>query len=301
MLTPLLLALLPAPDDLTLDPAPGLRLRRTFVQREVLESATAERRGFGSEVEQRLVVVDERVNDDELRRVYEEITHSTVAGFEDEGAASKATRLVDHAVTFTREATTAAYAAHAEAFRHGELALLRGDLDLGVFLPEGEVEVGDRWTVAPTELDQALDFLAGVPWERDGQGPAVVREATRDDRGVLGLTYLGVRTVDGARLAVVEVHGELDTDVVLDQRTLEGPGGVRTETAEAREVTGELRWDLDHGHLASLTLEVEVERVVDMTLELDVFGNGELHRSTTESHASGTVEVEVVFERLDRE
>jgi len=157
------------------------------------------------------------------------------------------------------------------------------DLDFRFLLPDGAVQVGDRWELDPELLARMLMQLeyelAFTPvLEDEGGGLLELAEPegaeTDDERGSLlgeaSARYLGSDEDGGRDCGKIELTIELH----LGQGWSEvDEDGDRFESASTRmlELQGEALWDLAGGHLRTLDLEgsLEVEDYFGMTIQVD--------------------------------
>jgi hypothetical protein len=308
-------ALQPHPaDTISLKPREGLSLRRTFHRERSSEIEQEMDDSVGTIVSEgttTLVVLDEVLAAEgeratRLQRTYEVVEQATSFSVEAEWGDQVGEReddcvLMGESVTFEWNADAEVYETESEA-DDDLIDELRFDLDLVGLLPEAEVDEGDEWVLDPEEFDQVLAFTEGLPFERQGnehrEAEAKVEESSD---GKITLTYRGLRKVGGVELAVIEIEGQYERDLVMDHsQELDGQkSSTHSETSETRAVGGELLWDVKHGHLHSLELETEVESV---TVADSLFGGGgqELE-SWAESMGTSTVTLEVSFERVDED
>ena len=160
----------------------------------------------------------------------------------------------------------------------GEEELLRdlaGDVDLLALLPPGEVSEGDTWPLDAAGLRDVLapgGDVRAVPDEEGyfarsvevGTGGDLADVLSRDLAGGGTATYLGVRDVEGRRLAAIAV--ELSVVSTRDRTRAYGKHLPADERREARQLksvivdytlegSGELLWDLEGGHFESFVFE----------------------------------------------
>jgi hypothetical protein len=157
-------------------------------------------------------------------------------------------------------------------------ALLEGlieDCDLRGVLPAGDVSEGDTW-----ELDaKVFDLLTGPggdvaledPADEDDSDDGLDEQFRDNTEGELKATFVGLREVDGAKLAVIEVKGSAKTHAEQDASEGEGHGGTRGMELEFAEIEGEVLWDLKLGRAVSYALSGNVEARIteDATLEFE--------------------------------
>lgn len=153
------------------------------------------------------------------------------------------------------------------------LGALEEDMDLRALLPGRAVAPGDEWTFGAKELPLLGQPGGDLAIEQEGADP----EDEERDRGMReGLEgewkarFVGTREEEGAKIAVIEVRGNLrsrhERQTVL--RDVPVASGDATETnSMTLEARGEVRWDLGRGTVsamkveADLTLESRTERI----------------------------------------
>ncbi|MBM3986746.1 MAG: hypothetical protein FJ294_02165 [Planctomycetes bacterium] len=157
-------------------------------------------------------------------------------------------------------------------------ALLEGlieDCDLRGVLPAVEVGEGDTW-----DLDaQVFDLLTGPggdvaledPTDEDDSDDDLDEQFRENIEGDLKATFAGLREVEGAKLAVIELRGSAKTHAEQDASEGEGHGGTRSLALEFSQIEGEVLWDLELGRAVSYSLSgnVQARIVEDSTLEFD--------------------------------
>jgi hypothetical protein len=143
---------------------------------------------------------------------------------------------------------------------------LEEDTDLRAFLPEDDVEEGDSWKIEGKAFDALfspggdLKLEGEEEEEEDGLNSQFEENLDGDMLG----TYKGLREVDGVEVAVIELSGELWSEAEEDVEQGMGEGSMTA--ALTMEITGELLWDLEGGHFAS----VEVEGAVEMSMDTEM-------------------------------
>ncbi len=321
-------------DELVFEPQEGASLTRTFREKTelTLESAVMTRDGeedvaddLELEVtnEREVALIDEvqKIADGRilsLARTYETLDahtfeSATEGGREPEPMESRGSSELEGAkVLFEWDETDEEYAArydedsedHDEDFLEG----LEAEVDLGGFLPEGEVSPGDSWEIEPEILAAILrpggDLTHGLdPIEGRGEQELVIlcfcfclAECGEELEGEVALEYEGRRETDDGELAVISFTVELTSErnVLDSMRTLAERMEVdMPELEEMEEVSveielegkGELLWNVEAGRAHSLELEGELELSfsttiprgpVEATMELQFVGTTEV-------------------------
>lgn len=172
-------------------------------------------------------------------------------------------------VLFTLDPDAAAYVPSFESPGEHDAALLETpeeDADLRGILPDRPVAAGDQWKADP-ELLRRLCRPGGAIAYEDSQRDQVFLEPWLDGRlnGSLSVRHAGEVSVAGARVALLEITGRVETcpDPVESE---EGPflmfgtlaGTDRTERRAELVVEGEARWDLEAGCLLDAELDAQV-------------------------------------------
>ena len=152
------------------------------------------------------------------------------------------------------------------------LANITGDMDLLTLLPPGEVSVGDTWEIAVNDLREIFapgGNLQITPRTPNRLGRSIKVGLGGDYADMLGeelvgpnpvATYVGVREVEGKRLA--EVQMDISILSIADRMRLYAlamPDEEKAEKSQLRSVIvqykldgkGVLLWDLDGGHFHS--------------------------------------------------
>ena len=153
---------------------------------------------------------------------------------------------------------------------------LAEDLDLRGFLPERPVAVGDTWNLGTPAYLSVFEFGGllesrdeGIPngWMRDHRYSRARRAGT-DAEGEA--TFEGVCEEGDRLLAIISFEFEAQAEWELDRGDAEEAVGPQTPTrvrripqthVRRRVMSGELRWDLDHGHLHSASVGTATEGV----------------------------------------
>lgn len=199
---------------------------------------------------------------------------------------------------------------------------LEEDMDLRALLPGREVEVGESWDI-PVEAFISLVMPGGslglepegmedFEAEMDmGQMEDLMNSLMEDYADAMDslfdgerkATYQGMREVEGANLAVIELT--LDTDGVLDfseiiMDMMDRMGDVMDMPMEADmaisgadlmltlEGGGELLWDARRGIFRSMEIEVDMTMGMEMSMDMDM--GGESHSMDMAVELSGAME-----------
>lgn len=257
------------------------------------------------------VVVRDRLGSSEdgrpsvLVRRFEELSQETSYSFEEEESTSLASSpLVARSVRFTWNDEDERY--DVEAADDGELedevaALLDEDMDLRLVLPAGEVEVGDEWEL-DARLYLAFMWPSGlVEWRDDEQEEDTADEDRERNRQTIEnlegggtATLKELREEDGRRLAVIALTLDIETRLEFAQEM--GEESVSVTTVIARELAGEILWDLEAGHAVAAALEGEASRETTRTGEVENEDGETFELAETERH-EGTVRYQATIER----
>jgi len=338
-LSPLLAFGLPT-DSVIFGPEAGSKLTKTFAfamelelveQNTILngeESPTSMEMKSTSRQEIKVVVTDEYMNlrDDapiEFRRSFDELEfeEATRLSLERMGEekvgdlhASGISALEGKTVVFSWDDDNEGYTKGFE--QGGDEDLLKGlaeDMDLRVFLPEDEVQEGDKWKIEPNGLIDILfpggDFAFTM--ESDGDEPPMPAMDPKNSpyprewftgqiEGDLTAKYVGTCEVDDIKVAVIEITVKIIaardmTDflsrTILDEEAPEGMSMSVDHMAvdTTLDGTGRLLWDLGGGHLHTLELRAKVERFSDSAVLLDI--GGEALKVEETSEHSGIIKV----------
>ncbi len=174
------------------------------------------------------------------------------------------------------------------------LAGLTEDMDLLAFLPPGEVEEGDEWTIDPTSLGSALapgGDLKLRPEEMDGADMMGMNQEmgdlsdwfSDDIEGEVKGTFKGTReTEDGVKVAVIAITIDITNAVDLTEMMQEGMENMPAEAGEmelssmemalAIEGEGTLLWDLAGGCAHSFELTGDFSMQMDIAMNISAQG-----------------------------
>lgn len=190
------------------------------------------------------------------------------------------------------------------------LAEMRGDMDALGLLPDGPVAVGAEWELS-METVRSLLAPGGnhliTPRTTNVFGRTVEVGVGGDYSEVLGpelagsarATFEGLREVDGERLAVLRlsVEGLRSINDRTDLWRISAPAEERNELAHllstlieyGLDARGEALWNLERGHLHSVTLAGEEVFMLSVTK----FGGPvtDPHETVQQSSFHGTVEL----------
>ncbi|MEQ1892173.1 MAG: hypothetical protein ABL998_06495 [Planctomycetota bacterium] len=166
--------------------------------------------------------------------------------------------------------------AHEAAFAEGVegdealLADLEEDMDLRELLPGHEVAPGDHWEIEPVVFDRLLSpggdlALVGEDEEEEDDDEDSPEE---NMTGSVVATYRGSEVVEGVKLAVIELAVEVETFEDEEPADEELPAGFTSTQRLEMEIVaaGELRWDLEHGHLAGIELAGDLRMRMAQTM-----------------------------------
>ncbi len=279
-----------APDEaLVYAPEEGAVLTRTFVATgefaldDLAMAMDGEPIDFEGEVpemtittKERIVVTDELESMGDgrplrLSRSFDELSGEAVFASpeqEEDGVLTRVSYLEDCTVVITWNEDDEEYTfepAEDEEIDEELLDHLVEDMDFRKFLPEDEVAEGDSWEV-PAEAWLCMMWPGGLVGLHPDDGELEEADVESDLQTIESLegkgeaTFEGVREEDDLRLAVItfelelEMGSETEVEPEMDMITSQVRGQSQTE-----EIEGELLWDLERGHLHSLTATAEVE------------------------------------------
>jgi hypothetical protein len=130
------------------------------------------------------------------------------------------------------------------------------DTDLRAFLPEGEVAEGDTWTVDGKALGALYSPGGDVAWHgedaEEDEGDGLDDQFEKNLQGEVKAVWGGTREVEGRKLGVIRLSGEISSEA--EQDVDDGPGEGTSTAKLGYDFEGELLWDLAAGHFASIEL-----------------------------------------------
>lgn len=199
------------------------------------------------------------------------------------------------------------------------LEKLEEDMDLRVFLPEGETSENESWSVDLVKLESVVmpgGNLSLLPTneEFDAEGAKIFEEIFDGFGEKLGdlldgecnCTYKGAREEDGARLAEIaielEVAATLDLSELIDKAIRaaieeNGAGEMIEFTLDSADLTmdfdgsGTLLWDLGAGRVHSFLLSGDTTFALDLSVGIEV--EGEKQDMDAEVELSGSMRSEL--------
>ena len=170
---------------------------------------------------------------------------------------------------------------------------LTEDMDLRVFLPDGDVSEGDSWDV---DAGRLRDFLfpggdLSIDIESVGDEPPSpamdpshspgMNKIWGETEGDATATYTGTHDVDGTLVAVIEIEIDIKTANDLSEFFSEMLGdileGMEIDVSSVdMEVSmtgkGELLWNVRAGHIYSFEMSGEIDITSDSVMEMDMGG-----------------------------
>ncbi len=124
--------------------------------------------------------------------------------------------------------------------------------ELTEFLPQGPVEVGDSWHIAPSALACLLRPGGRLPSYDDDRAEVHRDALLRSLDGEVLATYLGVRARTDGTYAVIQIDVEIEGRLRTTLR--DGNFVLEWDDVLVLDLEGELRWDLSAGRLHDLEL-----------------------------------------------
>ena len=283
-LVPLTAALAPRGTAITFAPEAELSLTKTYSQ--VLNAELAEilfsMNGEDVEIEEvptititsteTIVLTDtyDAVGDGrptKLTRVFDELSRSREQSAEEEQTTFEETsELEGLSVAFVWDDDESEYTARFtdedESADEDLLDELFGDADMLGFLPRGEVEEGDTWSVELDDYRRLFSPSGELTFVDEDDEPS--REEIDDMidenlEGEIECTFKGVEEVDDVRMAVIEFtielesEGETTEDMEVEDDEVDSATQSRTITIDS-EYEGTLYFNLAAGHVASVTI-----------------------------------------------
>lgn len=173
---------------------------------------------------------------------------------------------------------------------------LAEDLDLRGLLPDGEVDEGAEWKIAPIVLKDILvpgGDLKFVPDEADSADPMGMDSEmgdfedwfSDDIEGEILATFKGMKETDeGVKVAIISITVELANAVDLTEKMQEGlenadlppeAGDMEMNSMDIEmELEGEatLLWDVAAGRAHSFDMESDIALLVDMSMSVSAQG-----------------------------
>ncbi|MCA8980848.1 MAG: hypothetical protein H6831_05545 [Planctomycetes bacterium] len=240
-----------------------------------------------------------------VHRTYDELTKMSMQsatspeGDEETNEDPGTSELEGVTLAFTWDADDEGYVA-SYLEEEGDTDLLE-DLEFGGylvdFLPDGEVEEGDRWQVDASCFDKITEPCGDVSF---------VLESKKDDEddddtwgeqfsdnldGEFFVEYGGMRDEDGTQVAVFTLTAEISTEIVQEQEIDEEmfSGSTTSTFSFDFDMEGELLWNVEAKRPFSLTFNGDVEFQIEEDTELSG-DHGEMKQTTVQMF-EGTVEV----------
>lgn len=254
-----------------------------------------------------------------LARTYEELSSTSevsasnpmAPGETNDMEMSGSSELEGETVVFTWSDDDEDYAKAFGEDSDGDEELLDGlteDVDLRGLLPEGEVEVGDAWSVDTGVFAAILapggsvriepDGLDEMGMQMGGNTPSNIGEFFEEFDGDITVKLDSVADGTAVMLLTIDVSSTADMTEWMEAMMAEQemPEGMEMEMdvdAFDMEYTfqgeGELRWNLAGGHFESLRLEGEMDQIVDAAINMSMGGQEQaIEQSMT---FSGTQEI----------
>lgn len=195
---------------------------------------------------------------------------------------------------------------------------LHADMDGAAFLPGDAVSAGDSWEIDLAAAGELL-WPGGELFVDDGPGAdnpdvpeggiVILVPSARDVRrldeleGSLIAKYAGQREVDGRSVGVIELELELEGELdIADHLQEDSPIDQVFDSAVlglTYEGSGELHWDLEGHHMASLAFEARTESETEIEWAV---GNDDFSLDVTfEDVEARTHVVDIRVERVDPE
>lgn len=343
----------PLPSNLAFDPDEGTVLKRTFTYATevALDDMTVTFDGADMTAmigavdiettnEQVFAVTDEVVSTSdgkilELHRTFDQVSGSgefsmDVAGNSQSEEVSASSELEGETVVFSWNDDEGAYDIRAREDSDVDEELLEGIdfvMDLSAFLPDGDVDEGDQWSVPTGDLGVLtwpggdLGLLPDNMEEVDGFDQEMIQDFIRDSQeraneviqealeGEVTATFVGVQERDGLELGLIDVELDLELDVdmadfaeeLLDRilSDLELPTEVEVsiglmQVGATLEGGGQVLWHVDGQHGRSLSMEVDYDFELEAEVSFAAEGEGGDAGLTVEG--SGTAELEILIE-----
>jgi hypothetical protein len=140
---------------------------------------------------------------------------------------------------------------------------LQAEVDFASWLPPREVEEGDTWKLSAGVYARTVLRPAGhLRFDTDPPAPAKQKELQEElfgaFTGELVATWKGTREVDGKRVGVIAVAGEVASEADIEVENPGGSGGTaKLGVSLHEEIEAELLWDLEGRRARSLELSTK--------------------------------------------
>lgn len=281
-------------DELRLEAKEGRVLVRTFAKSgecvAVRSTFWSGRTEFVTSSECQLVVRDEVTEcaggrPTELERTYDEIARKRSGSYEGNVSyihgdthLAECSDVQGETVTFSWDEDEEKYIARCTSLDREQLQNLQPDYEFGGLLPEDEVAKGDEWNIAPEVVLTLLDPWSGIVMEAErlhGWSPPsddldiVNTEGDGVDvsyDGELVATYVGTKVIDGVRVAILALEGEIETDLTVDRPSASFLS--YAEVSATHTIEGKATWNLGGGYLHLLKVEIELLRIQTMGMNV---------------------------------
>ena len=245
-----------------------------------------------------------------LKRSYEDIGSTTSMSMEisvmgndqsqDEDLDSSS-ELEGQTVIFEMDKEAGGFKASFPEDAEGDEELLTGleeNMDFRALLPDGDVSVDDEWEIAVSELTGVLTpggDLKLIPEDMTpemqqmmggmgGSGMGSMNDWLQDEiEGTASGKFAGMREVDGANLALIEITLSINTAVDMTDKVMEQmdempmPQGAEVEFDHLdlefeMEAKGQLFWNIKSGHFHSFEMTGSTSIVVDSGMAMNMGG-----------------------------
>lgn len=327
-------------DKIAFTPAEGATVTKTFTTTTAMDvdDMTALMNGDPSpmppmemtmEMTQSVTVTDEYVSMGEgkpkkLARTFDAIGSDlemdvNAGGQAQSPSGSGSSPLEGSTVVFTWNADTEQYDMAFAEGEDGDADLLTGlkeNMDLRGLLPKTELAEGESY-----EIDVAVfaDILAPggnlmLEMEIDGEAggagmdPEMMTDFSKFFEDLLEGSatgkYVGIRDIEGVKVAVIELEVEIDASADMAELAAESMGEEIPEGIEmdidhvdvqmSYEGTGELLWNMSKGVIHSLELNADMSMNMDMGMNISMGGNE--MAMTMEMAMSGSIKNTVTTE-----
>ncbi|MFM7282977.1 MAG: hypothetical protein ACKO32_14485, partial [Planctomycetia bacterium] len=225
-----------------------------------------------------------------LKRTFDELAGDSVEkvdlpegapGGDQEKETKRESKLEGQTITFTWKEKEEEYeASYGEDSKDGDAELiadLTEDMDLRGFLPDEGVKPEDSWELTARELFEIVGIPGGdmhIDQEGDDEEerPTMSAQMLENCEGKGTATFVETREVDGKKLAVIKIAGEVKSNGSVPMKNPEGaPPMERSRKIEvAYECEGELLWDPAAGHF----IQCEIASQIKMTMRMSMEGEG---------------------------